>query len=99
MSHLEDPAVDVKPIAPDAYRITVESRTSIHKFDLAPMDLLHLVEEGIEALLVHESEIETCSFCGPDGGLGDGETCDLVRLERVLHDAIRDRGHRRGPSR
>ena len=94
MSHLEDPSIDVKPIASDAYRVTVESRTSIHKFDLSEMDLFHLVQDGLEALLTHESELDDCSFCGPDGGLGDDERCEIVRLADMLRRALREKKHK-----
>ena len=96
MSHLESPTIVVGPIAGDAFRVSVEAETVVLKFDLSEISLLDLATEALEALLTHEDELEECSFCGPDGGLQEGETCELEAFAARLRHTLRQRAHKRG---
>lgn len=96
MSHLESPLIEVKPITASEFRVTVDGSFVVLKFDLSEVGLADLLGEGLEALLAHESEMEACSFCGPDGGLIEGDTCELVLLMQQLRGALRQRKHQVG---
>lgn len=41
--------------------------------------------------------MDDCSFCGTEGGLLDGEVCDLVELQRLLSLGLAKKKHKRGP--
>lgn len=92
MASLKDPIFNVKKIAPDAYRLSIETETLVVKADLSTFNMMLLVQEIVDEVIEHEADLDKCSICGDDT-VADGDVCEILRIKEIIVQSAKRHRH------